>query len=53
MQQKSITPFILIGMLCLLLAACGARSGVVFDPDKAHHGDGEFISVKQGSFFVT
>ena len=51
MQQKSITQFILIGMLCLLLAACGARSGVVFDPDKAHHGDGEFISVKQGSFF--
>ena len=51
MQQKSITQFILIGMLCLLLVACGTRNGVVFDPAKAHHGDGEFTSVKQGSFF--
>ena len=51
MQQKSITQFILIGTLCLLLAACGARNGVVFDSGKAHHGDGEFVSVKQGSFF--
>jgi len=39
----------LIAMLCLLLAACSSN-GVVFDPNKEHHGDGEFISVKKGSF---
>ena len=38
-------------MYCLLLVACGGRNGVDFDPDKAHHGDGEFVSVKKGSFF--
>ena len=39
-----------IVILCLLVTACGTSTGVVFDPDKTHHGDGEFVSVKQGSF---
>jgi L-ascorbate metabolism protein UlaG (beta-lactamase superfamily) len=34
--------------LSLLLAACSGSS-VQFDPNKAHHGDGEFVSVKRGS----
>ena len=37
-------------VLCLWLAGCGS-SGVRFDPDKPHHGDGVFNSEKQGSFF--
>ncbi len=45
-QKLQITTF----LICSLLAGC-ISSGVVFDPGKAHHGDGEFISVKQGSFF--
>ena len=39
---------------CLLPAAlfgCASGSGVVFDPNKPHHGNGEFVSVKQGSFW--
>ena len=36
--------------LCLLLAGCSTGTGVVFDSTKAHHGKGEFISAKQGSF---
>lgn len=51
MKQRPVIQPILIGLCCLLLAACGASSGVDFDPDKAHHGDGEFVSGKQGSFF--
>ncbi len=35
----------------ILLAGCGVRTGVVFDPNKAHHGDGEFVSAKHGTFF--
>jgi hypothetical protein len=38
-----------LGMLCLLLAGC-VYTSVDFDPAKAHHGNGEFISAKQGSF---
>ena len=38
-------------MLSLLLAACGVSNGVVYDQTQAHHGDGEFVSKKQGSFF--
>ena len=35
-QQKSITQFILIGMLCLLLAACAARNAsTAFGPSFA------------------
>ena len=37
-------------MFSCLLAGCGVNTGVVFDPDKAHHGDGEFLSDKRGSF---
>lgn len=37
-------------LLCLLLAGCASSYGVKFDPNKPHHGDGEFISVKKGSF---
>ena len=51
LKRKPITQSILIAMLSLILAACSATSGVVFDPEMAHHGDGEFVSVKQGSFF--
>jgi L-ascorbate metabolism protein UlaG (beta-lactamase superfamily) len=50
-KQRSAIQSILIGLYCLLLSACGASNGVDFDPDKAHHGDGKFVSVKQGSFF--
>ena len=39
-----------IATLCVSLAACGS-SGVQFDSSKAHHGDGEFVSVKRGSFW--
>jgi len=39
---------ILIVALSLALAAC-AGNGVRFDPEKAHHGDGEFVSVKRPS----
>ncbi len=42
---------VLIGLSCLFASACGMRGAVVFDPNKAHHGDGEFISIKKGSFF--
>lgn len=38
-------------VLCLLLAGCASSTGVAFDPDEPHHGDGVFISVKRGSFF--
>jgi len=38
-----------LGILCLLLTGC-VYTGVDFDPAKAHHGNGEFISTKQGSF---
>ena len=51
MHRKTLTHPILTGFLCLLLSACSAHNGVVFDPNKAHHGDGKFVSVKEGSFF--
>ncbi len=38
-------------LICLVLAQACTSSGVNFDPQKAHHGDGEFVSVKGGSFF--
>ena len=41
---------ILIVALGGLIAGCGVKTSVVFDPDKEHHGDGEFVSVKRGSF---
>ncbi len=41
----------LILLASLLLAAGCAGSGVNFDPDKPHHGDGRFNSEKRGSFF--
>jgi N-acyl-phosphatidylethanolamine-hydrolysing phospholipase D len=50
MLKRILSPRNCLATLCLLLAACGSSTGVVFDPEKAHHGDGEFISVKQGSF---
>ena len=50
MQHKQTRETIL-GGLCLLLTGCSSYTGVVFDPSKAHHGNGEFISAKQGSFF--
>ena len=34
-----------------MLAGC-ASTGVNYDPDKAHHGDGEFKSIKQASFMA-
>jgi N-acyl-phosphatidylethanolamine-hydrolysing phospholipase D len=42
----------LLTLLCslLLLFAC-TSSSVKFDPSKAHHGDGKFDSIKEGSFF--
>ena len=39
---------------CLLPAVvlgCASGNGVDFDQSKPHHGDGEFVSVKQGSFW--
>ena len=44
-------PRLLVPILTLLLAAC-TGTDVQFDPNKPHHGDGEFNSVKQGSFFA-
>ena len=41
---RTVSGFILV----LLLASCSSN-GVVFDPTKAHHGDGEFISNKKSS----
>lgn len=41
---------IALATICLLLASCSS-SGVAFDPDKPHHGDGEFVSDKRGSFW--
>ena len=49
-QQKQNFVLALLA-LCGLAAGCGASTGVVFDPNKAHHGDGEFVSARQGSFF--
>lgn len=40
----------ILGVLFLLLTGCSTYTGVVFDPNKAHHGNGEFVTVKQGSF---
>lgn len=37
------------GLACLLLAAC-AGGEVEFDPARPHHGDGVFVSDKQGGF---
>lgn len=42
----------MLSLLALLvMPGCGYSSGVKFDPAKQHHGDGRFISKKQGSFF--
>jgi N-acyl-phosphatidylethanolamine-hydrolysing phospholipase D len=49
MLKRILNPRISLATLCLLLAACSS-TGVVFDPEKAHHGDGRFVSVKEGSF---
>jgi len=51
MTIHDIQPGITLAALCLLLSACGTNNGVVFDPHKPHHGDGEFISVEHGSPF--
>jgi len=47
-KRNQLRPTILV-ILGLLLSGC-AHTGVDFDPAKAHHGNGEFISMKQGSF---
>jgi len=49
-MQRRLAREIIFGAFCLMLAGC-SYTGVVFDPSKAHHGNGEFISPKQGSFF--
>lgn len=41
---------LLIIITLLNISAC-ASGTVAFDPSRPHHGDGEFISVKGGSFF--
>jgi N-acyl-phosphatidylethanolamine-hydrolysing phospholipase D len=51
MKLNLLQTRLILATLCLLLAACGTRTGVEFDHDKAHHGDGEFVSEKHGSFF--
>ena len=38
-------------LICLIMCQACTSSGVSFDPKRAHHGNGEFISVKGGSFF--
>ena len=40
-----------IMFIVIVLVGCGVSSGVEFDSSKAHHGDGEFISKKESSFF--
>ena len=48
LQKKSL--MVLIFALLSGLTACGSN-GVVFDPNKPHHGDGRFVSSKEASFF--
>ena len=36
----------------VILTACSYSNGVVFDPNKPHHGDGVFISTKKASFWA-
>jgi N-acyl-phosphatidylethanolamine-hydrolysing phospholipase D len=50
MNIRSLVSRLILASICLLLAGCGASTAVLFDPNKAHHGDGEFISDKSGSF---
>ena len=50
MENLVTAPRVIIILCSLWLGGC-AGNGVTFDPDKPHHGDGEFLSVKQGSFF--
>ena len=50
--MKAVHKYQFVSVLSLLLLAACAGSGVQFDPNKAHHGDGEFNSVKQASFFA-
>ena len=38
-------------LVTVTLLGCGHSSSVKFDPSKAHHGDGKFISKKESSFF--
>ena len=38
-------------LYCLLSCIACTSNGVVFDRSQAHHGDGKFISVKEGSFY--
>ena len=46
-MKNGVCPLLFV--LALPLYACA--SGVQFDPARAHHGDGKFISKKEGSFF--
>jgi len=50
-QQKKITEILLMLFLIGNLSACGVSNEVKFDPSRAHHGDGKFISKKESSFF--
>ncbi|MEM7565154.1 MAG: MBL fold metallo-hydrolase [Pseudomonadota bacterium] len=43
--------FIFLIISFTAMSACSASNGVVFDPKKAHHGNGEFISKKEPSLF--
>ena len=43
--------FLLCVLVVLGLVSCSTPTGVVFDRSKPHHGDGEFVSLKKGSFF--
>ena len=38
-------------VVCVFLCVACSSNAVVFDPNRAHHGDGKFVSVKEGSFF--
>jgi N-acyl-phosphatidylethanolamine-hydrolysing phospholipase D len=47
-QQKPLHQALLI-LICGLLCGCSSSPKIAFDPDKAHHGDGEFISERKAS----
>ncbi len=49
--MQTLKRLLLACLLPALTCACAVDGGVVFDPDKPHHGDGSFKSAKQGSFW--
>ncbi len=49
--MRPLKIFMPICLLAFFLGGCAANPGVDFDAGKAHHGDGEFVSIKKASFW--